>query len=73
MTKQNSPDRENDASLERNHERNQPETLPPAVPQKEDDRETGVPDEDSSVGWEYDHRGVLMPRRTRIGGIIMPQ
>lgn len=22
---------------------------------------------------EYDHRGVLMPRRTRIGGIIIPQ
>jgi hypothetical protein len=22
---------------------------------------------------EYDHRGVLMPRRTRMGGIIMPQ
>jgi hypothetical protein len=27
---------------------------------KEEDRET-------------DHRGVVMPRRTRIGGIIMPQ
>ncbi|MFZ0517951.1 MAG: hypothetical protein WBF45_09360 [Acidobacteriaceae bacterium] len=22
---------------------------------------------------EIDHRGVVMPRRTRIGGIIMPQ
>jgi hypothetical protein len=22
---------------------------------------------------EYDHRGVLMPQRTRIGGIIIPQ
>ncbi len=22
---------------------------------------------------EYDHRGVLMPKRTRIGGIIIPQ
>ncbi|MGC1871607.1 MAG: hypothetical protein WA700_11670 [Acidobacteriaceae bacterium] len=22
---------------------------------------------------EMDHRGVVMPRRTRIGGIIMPQ
>ena len=22
---------------------------------------------------EVDHRGVVMPRRTRIGGIIMPQ
>jgi hypothetical protein len=22
---------------------------------------------------ETDHRGVVMPRRTRIGGIIMPQ
>lgn len=22
---------------------------------------------------EYDHRGILMPRRSRIGGIIMPQ
>lgn len=29
-------------------------------PEKQADRET-------------DHRGVLMPRRTRIGGIIMPQ
>jgi hypothetical protein len=60
MTKQNSQDRGDDASLKGNHERNQPETLPPAVAKKEDDR-------------EYDHRGVLMPRRTRIGGIIMPQ
>jgi hypothetical protein len=24
-------------------------------------------------GRETDHRGVVMPRRTRIGGIIMPQ
>ena len=22
---------------------------------------------------EYDHRGILLPRRTRIGGIIIPQ
>ncbi|HEX4020142.1 MAG TPA: hypothetical protein VHX63_03265 [Acidobacteriaceae bacterium] len=22
---------------------------------------------------EYDHRGVLLPRRTRVGGIITPQ
>lgn len=22
---------------------------------------------------EYDHRGILMPRRTRVGGIITPQ
>ncbi|MGO8719459.1 MAG: hypothetical protein ACLQMO_09605 [Acidobacteriaceae bacterium] len=41
-------------------ERNQPKTPPSPVPKEEDDR-------------EYDHRGVAMPRRTRIGGIIMPQ
>lgn len=22
---------------------------------------------------EYDHRGILLPRRTRVGGIITPQ
>ncbi len=22
---------------------------------------------------EYDHRGIAMPRRTRVGGIIIPQ
>jgi hypothetical protein len=22
---------------------------------------------------EYDHRGVLLPRRTRVGGIVIPQ
>lgn len=22
---------------------------------------------------EYDHRGIALPRRTRVGGIIMPQ
>lgn len=33
---------------------------PSPVPKKEDDR-------------EYDHRGVVMPRRARIGGIIIPQ
>ncbi len=32
----------------------------PFIPVQQDDR-------------EYDHRGVLLPRRTRIGGIIMPQ
>jgi hypothetical protein len=57
---QNSQDRENDAPLQQNQERNQPEIPPPTVPKTEDDREN-------------DHRGVLMPRRTRIGGIIMPQ
>ncbi|MHB8389514.1 MAG: hypothetical protein ACYDBH_08030 [Acidobacteriaceae bacterium] len=35
-------------------------TPTPSIPVKQDDR-------------EIDHRGVLMPRRTRIGGIIMPQ
>lgn len=35
-------------------------TETPAVHNKEQDRET-------------DHRGVVMPRRTRIGGIIVPQ
>jgi hypothetical protein len=33
---------------------------PSPVQKKEDDR-------------EYDHRGVVMPRRARIGGIIIPQ
>ena len=33
---------------------------PSAAKQQEEERET-------------DHRGVLMPRRARIGGIIMPQ
>jgi len=35
-------------------------TEPSDAHKKEEDRET-------------DHRGVVMPRRTRIGGIIMPQ
>ena len=46
---------------------------PSAAKQQEEAREIGVPDERSSVGRETDHRGVVMPRRTRIGGIIMPQ
>jgi hypothetical protein len=42
--------------------REQPNSLAESstAQKKEDDRET-------------DHRGVVMPRRTRIGGIIMPQ
>jgi hypothetical protein len=35
-------------------------TKPSAAKQQEEER-------------EIDHRGVVMPRRTRIGGIIMPQ
>jgi len=35
-------------------------TKPSAAKKNEEDR-------------EIDHRGVVMPRRTRIGGIIMPQ
>jgi hypothetical protein len=35
-------------------------TEPPVAKEQEEDR-------------EVDHRGVIMPRRTRIGGIIMPQ
>jgi len=35
-------------------------TEPSAAKKHEEDRET-------------DHRGVVMPRRTRIGGIIIPQ
>lgn len=59
MTKQNSQGRKNGVSMERK----QPKTLPSIAPktkQTEDDRET-------------DHRGVVLPRRARIGGIIMPQ
>lgn len=43
-------------------EKQQPDRLaePTAAQKKEEDRET-------------DHRGVVMPRRTHIGGIIMPQ
>jgi hypothetical protein len=59
MTKQNSQGQENDALVERN----QPKTPPSPVPKTE-------PAEDDR---EYDHRGVAMPRRTRIGGIIIPQ
>ena len=28
---------------------------------------------DKTPGREYDHRGIAMPRRTRMGGIIIPQ
>ena len=38
----------------------QPNSTEPAAATKSEDR-------------EIDHRGVVMPRRTRIGGIIMPQ
>jgi len=42
-------------------EKQQPRPMEPsATKNKEEDR-------------EIDHRGVVMPRRTRIGGIIMPQ
>lgn len=43
-------------------EREQPDSLAESstAQKKEQERET-------------DHRGVVMPRRTRIGGIIMPQ
>ncbi len=46
------------ASMESREQKNPGESSP--SPEKQADRET-------------DHRGVLMPRRTRIGGIIMPQ
>jgi hypothetical protein len=39
---------------------NQNPSEPSAAEKKDEDRET-------------DHRGVVMPRRTRIGGIITPQ
>jgi hypothetical protein len=38
----------------------QPSPTEPSAAKKNEDR-------------EIDHRGVVMPRRTRIGGIIMPQ
>ncbi len=31
------------------------------------------PAQENTEAQEYDHRGVLMPRRTKIGGIIIPQ
>ncbi len=56
-----------------NADRQKGPVAPADVHKKDDHRETGAHDERSSVGWEYDHRGVRMPRRTRIGGIIIPQ
>ncbi len=56
-----------------NADRQKGPVAPADVHEKDDDRETGAPDERSPVGWEYDHRGVRMPRRARIGGIIIPQ
>jgi hypothetical protein len=41
-------------------EKQQRSTEPSVAQKQEEDR-------------EVDHRGVVMPRRTRIGGIIMPQ
>lgn len=58
MTKQDSPSHEIGAPVGPDPQKDP--VAPPATQKKEDDR-------------EYDHRGVLMPRRTRIGGIIMPQ
>jgi hypothetical protein len=58
MTKPESPRPTGGAAVEGNEKKG---PVPPApISEKPDDR-------------EYDHRGVLMPRRTRIGGIIMPQ
>lgn len=59
MTQQNSRGSENDVPMERNQSKIPASTVP-KTEKAEDDR-------------EYDHRGILMPRRTRIGGIIMPQ
>jgi hypothetical protein len=58
MTKQGLPCPTSRAPVDGNEKKGP--VLPASVPEKHDDR-------------EYDHRGVLMPRRTRIGGIIMPQ
>jgi hypothetical protein len=41
-------------------EKQRPSPSEPSAASKNEDR-------------EIDHRGVVMPRRTRIGGIIMPQ
>ncbi len=57
MAKQDSRGAENGAPMGK-QETNPAE--PSAAQKKEDDR-------------EIDHRGVVMPRRARIGGIIMPQ
>lgn len=57
MTKKHSREPEDDAPPGREQKN---ETASSAARKIEDDR-------------EYDHRGVLMPRRSRIGGIIMPQ
>jgi hypothetical protein len=58
MTKRGLPGSASGAPVEHGEQKNS--AIPAAALEKEDDR-------------EYDHRGVLMPRRTRIGGIIMPQ
>jgi len=58
MTKQDSQDPEHGTPVGEN-QRKSP-VAPSPVPKNEDER-------------EIDHRGVVMPRRTRIGGIIMPQ
>jgi hypothetical protein len=42
-------------------EKQQPSSTGPLVAEKQEEVR------------EIDHRGVVMPRRTRIGGIIMPQ
>ncbi len=58
MTQQDSQGPEQGTAVGEN-QRKSP-VAPSPVPNKDDDR-------------EYDHRGMAMPRRTRIGGIIMPQ
>jgi hypothetical protein len=58
MTKQESSGSAGGAPVEENEKKDP--VSPAPIPEKHEDR-------------EYDHRGVLMPRRTRIGGIIMPQ
>ncbi|MGH9617839.1 MAG: hypothetical protein ACRD28_13960 [Acidobacteriaceae bacterium] len=57
MTKQDSRGPDGDAPPKQEQKK---EAASSTSRKKEDDR-------------EYDRRGVLMPRRSRIGGIIMPQ
>jgi hypothetical protein len=44
----------------------------PLKKQQTDSPEPGNPETNDEVP-EIDHRGIVMPRRTRMGGIIMPQ
>jgi Zn finger protein HypA/HybF involved in hydrogenase expression len=36
-------------------------------------RASKLRESETANGAEFDHRGILMPARTRVGGIIIPQ